>query len=186
MNRPRIYFLGPQSQDKAMAIFTLSGSSPRPWTMRAATAKEPAQIAHLSVMRKGMDPATALIGLPALRFGQSAVSPDGSHATLGAILLLDHARPWSMIELQDYASAYAAFARVHALVVCVSNVNTPFAAELCAYRDELQGLGLQALVLPLRMGNRDDLLVAIDALIASAEMREVFETSVARQHAQEA
>jgi uncharacterized protein len=173
----KILFIGPRGIGKTTAIATLSGKPPTKVRLGSLDEESAAGPERATEFNYGMlcdndaeDP-TFLLSVPAFRHLGAKVFEVWPHGVVGALLLLDHLSTTATRDMQAYLEEYAALARRNALVVGVVNIPaTSGVRALEPYVYVMESMGLTLPLAPISVTTRTDLLWALDALVANAEM----------------
>ncbi len=91
---------------------------------------------------------------------------------MGVILLLDGSSPSALADLRTYTEIFRRIAPDHPFVVGVGRTRPDDNAQIDACIQTLQALRFPAPVFSVDVRKRDDLLLLLETLLATLEMRE--------------
>lgn len=172
----KIVFTGPMGAGKTTAIAAVSDIPPVATEMhnhdQESFAKEATTVA-LDLGQIGLDDGTVvrLYGTP----GQERFSfmwEIVGRGSMGVILLLDGSSPNVLAELRKYATAFRRIAPEQPFIVGVGRTRPADDEQLDACAEVLQSLQFSAPIFSVDVRRRADVLLLIETLLASLELRE--------------
>jgi len=174
----KIVFTGPMGAGKTTAITSVSDIAPISTEMRnhdqESFAKEATTVA-LDLGHIGLEDGTVvrLYGTP----GQDRFSfmwEIIGRGSMGVILLIDGSSVNALPDLRTYAAAFARIAPEQPFIVGVGRTRADDDVELLdACAQALASLQLSAPIFSVDVRKREDVLLLIDTLLASLELREL-------------
>lgn len=172
----KIVFTGPMGAGKTTAITAVSDVAPVSTEMRnhdqESFAKEATTVA-LDLGQIGLDDGTVvrLYGTP----GQERFSfmwEIIGRGAMGVILLIDGSNVNALPDLRTYASVFSRIAPDQPFIVGVGRTGSDDVELLDACAQALESLQLSAPIFSVDVRKREDVLLLIETLLASLELRE--------------
>ncbi|WP_028313034.1 GTP-binding protein [Derxia gummosa] len=170
----KILFVGPMGAGKTTAIAAISSIEPIRTEAgnedRAQSAKDTTTVAmDYGEIMLGNQEIVALYGAP----GQDRFDFMWTilmRGALGAVLLLDHTRPDPLADLDRYLDSFATFAGRGNLVIGVGRLAPEAQARIHDYQAVARAHGRALPIFAVDVRRRDDVLLLVEALIATAEL----------------